>query len=82
MTTLPRRRDRRRSRTSQLIRQAAREVMFEKGFGATSIQDITERANINRVTFYAHFEDKYALVEAIVREKFQNHLVKTLPPVA
>jgi AcrR family transcriptional regulator len=45
-----------------------------------SIQDITERATINRATFYAHFSDKYALMDAIVREQFQRAIAERLPP--
>jgi len=47
-----------------------------------SIQEITERANVHRGTFYAHFADKYALLEAIIREEFRDLLTDTLPPVS
>jgi AcrR family transcriptional regulator len=53
--------------------------MSEKGFRGTSIQDITERANVNRSTFYAHFEDKYALLDELLREEFRR-LVRAFPP--
>ncbi|GHO89202.1 TetR family transcriptional regulator [Dictyobacter formicarum] len=45
-----------------------------------SIQDITERANVNRGTFYLHFADKYMLVDTIIREQFHQTLVSALPP--
>jgi AcrR family transcriptional regulator len=35
-----------------------------KGFQAVSIQDITDKAGINRATFHAHFTDKYQLLTA------------------
>jgi len=73
--------DRRIQRTRQLLQQASIEVMQEKGFKATSVQEIAERANVSRGTFYAHFVDKYALVESLLREEFQN-LVRPLPPVS
>ena len=38
------------------------------------------RATVNRATFYAHFEDKYALVADWSREKFQRALANELPP--
>lgn len=82
MTTSPRRIDRRIVRTRQLLRQAFHEIAHEKGFAATSVQDIAERANVNRGTFYAHYTDKYALYDAIVREEFRQFLASTLPPVA
>ena len=73
--------DRRIQRTRQLLRQASIDVMQEKGFKAMSIQEIAERANVSRGTFYAHFVDKYALLESLLREEFQN-LIHPLPPVS
>jgi AcrR family transcriptional regulator len=55
------------------------DVVQDKGFAATSIQDITERANLNRGTFYLHFEDKYALTDATIREQFRQQLAGRLP---
>jgi AcrR family transcriptional regulator len=73
--------DRRIQRTRQLLRQASIDVMQEKGFKAMSIQEVAERANVSRGTFYAHFVDKYALLESLLREEFQN-LIRPLPPVS
>ena len=58
------------------------EVVNEKGFPAISIQDVTDRANVNRGTFYAHFPDKYALLEAVICGEMQRTLSDTLPPVS
>ncbi|MBO0791222.1 MAG: TetR family transcriptional regulator [Ktedonobacteraceae bacterium] len=82
MATTPKGIDRRVQRTQQLLKQAFVEVVREKGFAAMSIQDVTERANVNRGTFYAHFTDKYALLETIIREGLQRILADTLPPVS
>jgi AcrR family transcriptional regulator len=80
---IPKRRaDRRVQRTRQVLRQAFIEVVREKGFAATSIQDITARANVNRGTFYLHFTDKYMLLDAFLREDFQQLLANTLPPTS
>jgi len=68
MATPPKRVDRRVQRTRQLLRQAAIEIMQEKGFLEMTIQNIADRANVNRGTFYAHFADKYALLDEIIRE--------------
>ena len=54
------------------------ELFTEKGFPAISIQDITERATVNRATFYAHFADKYELMDSIIREQFQRNLANHL----
>jgi AcrR family transcriptional regulator len=66
--------DRRAERTRQLLRQAFIEVAQEKGLIAASIQEIAERANVSRGTFYAHYADKYALIDALAREEFQQRV--------
>src|SRR5215475_8743962 len=76
MATPPKTIDPRVKRTRQLLQQAFFEVMREKGFAAMTVQDITERATVNRGTFYAHFTDKYALLDAIIREQFQTMLAR------
>src|SRR5690242_12357089 len=72
--------DRRAQRTRQVLEQAFLNILQEKGLTAMSIQELTERANIHRGTFYAHFADKYALLEAIIREGFRDVLTGMLPP--
>ncbi|MDD7793470.1 TetR/AcrR family transcriptional regulator [Clostridium sp. 'White wine YQ'] len=57
-------------RTRQLIRDAFSILLQKKGFDAITIKDIAERASINRATFYAHYEDKYALLEEITEQAF------------
>ena len=71
--------DPRVKRTRQLLQQAFWELMHEKGFSAISIQDIAERATLNRATFYLHFDDKYQLLDSIVQEQFQQMVTKDLP---
>jgi len=50
--------DRRVQRTRQLLHGALIALIQEKGFEALSVQDIIDRANVGRATFYAHFENK------------------------
>lgn len=71
--------DPRVKRTRQLLQQAFAELMYEKGFQAISVQDIAERATVNRATFYAHFVDKYALLDNLIRDQFQQRVAKKLP---
>ncbi|OBZ11435.1 TetR/AcrR family transcriptional regulator [Bacillus sp. FJAT-26390] len=59
-------------RTRQLIREAFRELLRSKGFDSITINDIAQRATINRATFYAHYEDKYALLEEITEQAFRE----------
>jgi AcrR family transcriptional regulator len=57
-----RRGDRRVQRTRQLLLNALLSLIQEKGFEALSVQDIIDRANVGRATFYAHFENKEDLL--------------------
>lgn len=70
--------DPRVKRTRQLLERAFLDVAAEKGFQAISVQDITERAGVNRATFYAHFPDKYALLDYSVRQGFRQELEKRM----
>lgn len=54
--------DRRIQRTQQLLRSALLSLIQEKGFEALSVQDIIDRANVGRATFYAHFDNKEDLL--------------------
>ncbi|MBI1281702.1 MAG: TetR family transcriptional regulator [Anaerolineaceae bacterium] len=60
--------DPRKLRTRQLIRAAFLELIHEKGFDAVSIQDITDRATLNRATFYLHYKDKHDLMVSLMQE--------------
>jgi AcrR family transcriptional regulator len=65
-------------RTRQLIQHAFMDLFREKSFEEITIQEIADRATINRVTFYAHFQDKFALLEYTIREMIRQHLYKQL----
>lgn len=68
--------DPRVQRTRQLLLDAFMSLVQEKrNIHSISIQEIAMRATVNRATFYAHFEDKYALFVDWSREKFQRGLV-------
>ncbi len=60
--------DPRKLRTRQLIRSAFIDLIREKGFDAVSIQDITDRAGLNRATFYLHYRDKHDLMMTLMNE--------------
>jgi AcrR family transcriptional regulator len=50
--------DRRVERTKQLIRAAFRELLDEKSYKTVTVQEIIDRANVGRATFYTHFDSK------------------------
>ncbi|MGD9092477.1 MAG: TetR/AcrR family transcriptional regulator [Anaerolineales bacterium] len=59
-------------RTRQLLRQALWELIAEKGYEAITIQDIADRATLNRTTFYLHYRDKADLLYQGVEEVFEE----------
>lgn len=64
--------DRRVARTKRAIRDALTELMEEKGFDGVTVKDLTERADINRGTFYIHYKDKYDLLEQSANELIEE----------
>jgi len=50
-------------RTRQLLRNALIQLIPEKGYENIRIQDITDRATLNRATFYLHYRDKEDLLD-------------------
>lgn len=69
--------DRRIIRTKHLIQDAFTELLEEKGFEGITISDLTEKANINRGTFYLHYRDKYDLLE-----QSEDEIVKGIKKIA
>jgi len=51
--------------TRAVILDAARAVLSERGYSATSVDEIATRAGVSRPTFYAYFPDKMAVVSAL-----------------
>ena len=61
-------------RTRKLLTQALKELLGEKSFQSLTVSEIAERATINRVTFYSHFQDKYDLFEFSIHEMIQERI--------
>ncbi len=74
--------DPRVKRTRQLLQQTLLDLMREKSFTAITVQDLAERSTLNRATFYAHFEDKYDLMDSIMRDGVEQALAATAPDTA
>jgi AcrR family transcriptional regulator len=60
--------DRRVQKTRTLLKEALISLIIEKGFEAISIQEILDRANVGRSTFYIHFENKQDLLHSCFEE--------------
>ncbi len=65
--------DRRVRRTRDALRRALVELILENGFEATTVSQITERAQVGRSTFYAHYADKEDLLQGSI-EGLRDHL--------
>lgn len=68
--------DPRVKRTRNLILTSFVALLAEKRFDSLSVQDVTDKAEINRATFYAHFPDKYALLDYAVQKAFIAEIEK------
>jgi AcrR family transcriptional regulator len=55
-------------RTRRAIQDALVELILEHGYEGTTVQEIAERADVGRSTFYAHFVDKEALLMSAFEE--------------
>ena len=69
--------DRRVQRTRELLQKTLIELIGERGYDAITIQDIVDRANVGRTTYYLHYSSKEKLFmschEAIVSEFHALH---------
>ncbi|MED4228300.1 TetR/AcrR family transcriptional regulator, partial [Neobacillus cucumis] len=68
--------DRRVLKTQEAIKKAILELMSEKKFDDITIQDISDRANVNRSTVYLHYLDKYDLLDKMI-DGYINELKET-----
>jgi AcrR family transcriptional regulator len=50
-------------RTRKLLKEAILSLIPEKSFSDITIKEITDRATLNRVTFYLHYDDKLDLLQ-------------------
>ena len=66
-------------RTRELLVRAFNELIEEKGHSGLTVQEIAERATINRATFYAHFRDQYELFDYVISGAFREELRRRLP---
>lgn len=71
--------DPRVKRTRELIVRAFNELVAEKGHTGLTVQEIAERATVNRATFYAHFADQYELLNYVIGDAFGEELRRRLP---
>jgi AcrR family transcriptional regulator len=72
--------DRRSQRTSRLVSSAFAELLVEKPYDEILVQDILDRADIGRTTFYAHYFDKEDVLNSMIEEQlsmFTHQIAQT-----
>jgi AcrR family transcriptional regulator len=67
--------DRRITRSKRLLREAYTALACERGLDGFSVSDVTDRADLNRGTFYAHYQDLPDLLHSI-----ENDIIAQLMP--
>jgi len=60
--------DRRIQKTRKALRDALHSLVLDRGYDDLSVQDITDKANLGRATFYLHYREKDELLEDLLRE--------------
>ncbi len=69
--------DRRVRRTRRALQNALVELILEKSYDAVTIEEITDRADLGRTTFYLHFRDKEELlmhaIDTICEDFIETH---------
>src|SRR5260370_8493518 len=73
--------DRRIQRTRRLLRDALFTLIVERGYEMITVEEITERANVGRATFYAHYKDKEDLLLSSLEEIFYE-TAATIGPIS
>lgn len=63
-------------RRAELI-AAAQTLFFERGYDATSVEDIIGRAGVSKGAFYYYFPSKEAVLEAIAEQMAQETAIAT-----
>lgn len=64
--------DRRKRKTRSLIINTLYKLLEQQSFDKITVKQITEYADINRGTFYLHYQDKYDLLEKMIHEYTQS----------
>jgi len=59
-------------RSRRMLMEALASLLIKKEFEDISVQDIADEATLNRATFYLHYPDKNALLQAMTGVRFRN----------
>ncbi|HZC43821.1 MAG TPA: helix-turn-helix domain-containing protein, partial [Acidobacteriaceae bacterium] len=59
-------------RSRRMLMEALLRLLTRKEFDDISIQEIADEATLNRATFYLHYPDKSALLQAMTAARFRD----------
>jgi AcrR family transcriptional regulator len=68
--------DRRVAKTRETIRQAYFDLVLEKGGKRVTVSEIARKANIDRKTFYLHYQSTEEIIEEFAEEKTSEMLLR------
>lgn len=71
--------DRRVQRTKRALRDALISLILEKGYDSITVQEITDRAELNRGTLYLHYDDKHDLLLSSSEDTYQELIAQFEP---
>jgi AcrR family transcriptional regulator len=63
-------------RSRQMLMEALLRLLNRKEFDDISIQEIADEAGLNRATFYLHYPDKNALLQAMTAARFRDLIAR------
>lgn len=63
-------------RSRQMLMEALLRLLNRKEFDNISIQEIADEATLNRATFYLHYSDKNALLQAMTAARFRDLIAR------
>ena len=72
-------------KTKNKLLSSFKELLSERSFENITVQEICEKADVKRATFYKHFEDKYSFLKYLVgslRDSFDSKLPRSIRPDA
>jgi AcrR family transcriptional regulator len=59
-------------RSRRMLMDALASLLIKKEFEEISVQEIADKATLNRATFYLHYPDKNALLQAMTEVRFRD----------
>jgi AcrR family transcriptional regulator len=63
-------------RSRRMLMEALVKLLNEKEFDDISVQEIADAATLNRATFYLHYPDKHALLQAMTAVRFRDLIAR------